>query len=282
LLNTKARAAVTVLLEGESLQDASVWPDEIKPPYGRLSGTAEARDFNREHKDNKKWHYVNYPVGSKSYSLSGRFSYPHDIVHTINGCITVLEGGNYEGLTPKEALRWIVHLVGDIHQPLHTINGYYDISDPDHPKLETNFAKIDPDTGDGGGNALDYGPEELHACWDKVLVNDVFATNDPSLLATHVMQGVNPDTYKATGTRSRWATRWAGESMKLAASAYADIEFGKVTLNSHGDVKAIAVKLMPSVAEYRDKYKSVIQEQLRKAGVRLAQILNSIDWDTEP
>ena len=60
------------------------------------------------------------------------------------------------------------------------------------------------------------------------------------------------------------------------------MEFGAVTLNGHGEVKSIAVTLKPSVADYRAKYKVVIQEQLRKAGVRLAQVLNSIDWEVEP
>jgi hypothetical protein len=88
-----------------TLIDASVWPDENKQPIGRLWQTPEARLFNHDHGDNKKWHYVNFPVGSKSYTASSPFASPHDIVHVINGCITVLEGGQFEKLTSKEALR---------------------------------------------------------------------------------------------------------------------------------------------------------------------------------
>jgi hypothetical protein len=93
-------------------------------PFGSLCKTDEAKAFNQAHGDNKKWHYVNFPVGSKKYSLASRFAYPHDVVHLINGCVTVLEGGEFENLTPKDALRFLIHLVGDVHQPLHTVAGY--------------------------------------------------------------------------------------------------------------------------------------------------------------
>lgn len=66
----------------------------------------------------------NFPVGSKKYTATSPFTYPHDVVHLINGCVTVLEGGEFEGLIQKDALRLLIHFVGDVHQPLHTVAGY--------------------------------------------------------------------------------------------------------------------------------------------------------------
>jgi nuclease S1 len=283
LLNAKAQAAVTAILGSETLVDAAVWPDEIKTPWGILHATPDAVAFNHKHPDNKTWHFVNFPVGAKSYSATSPFAYPHDIVHIINGCITVLEGGEYEGLTSKEALRYLVHLVGDVHQPLHTIAGYYDLSDPAHPLLEKPSASIDRNTGDSGGNDLVYGKaEELHACWDTVLVGDVYPTTDPQVLATQIMTGVAPDKFKTAGKYQNWGAKWAGDSMKLAITAYADIEFGQATVNPHGDLQSMAVQLKPSTTDYRAKFAPVVKEQLQKAGLHLAQLLNSLEWDATP
>jgi hypothetical protein len=283
LLNDKARAAVTAILGSESLVEASVWPDEIKPPSGVLHAAPDAVAFNHHHPDNKKWHFVNFPVGSKSYSATSTFAYPHDIVHTINGCITVLEGGEYENLTAQEALRYLVHLVGDVHQPLHVIAGFYDLSDPAHPTLEKPAASIDQSMGDSGGNDLVYDKSsELHACWDTDLVNDVFPTSDPQVLATQIMTGVASSKFKTAGKYQNWAAKWAGDSMKLAILAYDDVEFGQATVNPHGDLHAIAVQLKPSTAAYRAKFAPVVKEQLQKAGLHLAQLLNSLEWDSTP
>jgi S1/P1 Nuclease len=281
-LSPKAKLAVAAILENETLVDASVWPDEIKQPMGRLWQTPEARRFNHDHGDNKKWHYVNFPVGSKSYTVSSPFTSPHDIVHVINGCITVLEGGQFEKLTPKEALRWLVHLVGDIHQPLHAVTGYFNLADPNKPQLETNVAEIDRETGDAGGNALDFGGNGMHSLWDKILVNDVFRTDSPADLAAHVMQGVNPDRFNTSGKYQSWAAKWASDSMRVAVAAYADIEFGKATIGAHGELTAMNVTLTPSTEAYRAKFSPVIADQLRKGGVHLAQLLNAIDWDSAP
>ncbi len=280
MLTPKTKAAVAEILDGDTMLDAATWPDDIKPPYGKLSQTPEAKMFNAQHGDNKSWHFVNFPVGAKSYTASSKFAYPHDVVHILNGCITVLEGGEYEGLDQKDALRYMIHLVGDIHQPLHVIAGYYDLSDPAHPKLLAKIAKPDADVSDAGGNALYYSKsDELHAFWDTNLVNAVFATSDPTVLANKILQGADTNAAKATGNRSTWAAKWAGESMAKATATYADINFGEATVDAHDDLKMMNITLKPSTQDYRTKNTPIIKDQLLKAGVRLAQLLNSIDWD---
>jgi hypothetical protein len=282
LLNDQAKAAITQILGDETLADAAEWADAIKAPQGSLCQTPEAKAFNHAHGDNKKWHYVNFPVGSKKYTATSRFAYPHDVVQIINGCVTVLEGGEFENLTQKDALRLLLHFVGDVHQPLHVIAGYYDISDPQHPTLETNFAQINEDTpSDSGGNKLDYGPGEMHALWDTTLVNDIYTTSDPAVLAAKVMEGASPASYQTKGKPQTWAAKWATDSMKQAISAYADVQFGAGTYDPHGNLKKIDVTLQPSAQEYRQKYVVVAKEQLRKAGVHLAQLLNAINWDID-
>lgn len=279
-LSPAARAAIADILESETLVAASVWPDEIKPTFGRLWNTPEARAFNHSHPTNREWHYVNFPVGASRYSAASPFANSHDIVQTINGCIRVLEGGQYESLTSKEALRWLVHLVGDIHQPMHVVAGYYDLTDLAHPKLETRAAEIERETGDGGAGALDYGPNNMHSMWDKVLVDDIAPINDdPVALANLVAAGATPNESKSTGKHGTWAAKWAGESMRLAKLAYADIAFGEAKLNSHDELASMKVTLQPTVQAYRDKFMPDAKKQVRKAGLRLAQLLNAIEWE---
>ena len=178
-LSPAAKVAVEEILNGETLAEAAMWPDEIKAPFGRLANTPAARNFNQNHKDNKKWHYVNFPIASKRYVQSSPYAYARDIVQLINGCVTVLEGGSFENLTEKQALRYLAHLVGDLHQPMHVVAGYDDLTDLEKPVLLRNGDEIDRDTSDSGGNSLTFGSSNVHSLWDTTLVNDVFPTNDP-------------------------------------------------------------------------------------------------------
>lgn len=284
LLTPSTLAAVNDILDGESLLDASMWPDDIKKGH-RLSLKPEAVTFNTAHADNGSWHFVNFPIATKKYTLSSPFASPHDIVHLINGCITVLEGGSFNGLSQKEALRFLAHLVGDLHQPLHVVTGYYDLSDPQHPKLETTVAGPHSHSKDGGGNALAFGPgaaDNLHSLWDTKLVNDLLPGATPQALATEVMQGAPaPSTFKSTGKYTTWAGKWAAESMTVAKLAYSEIQFGAADLDDDDHLK-ITVTLLPSESAYRAKYKGTVKDQLRKAGVHLAQLLNAIQWDETP
>ena len=63
---------------------------------------------------------------------------------------------NDEDVAKSYAFRMIVHLIGDLVQPLHSMGRY----NADYP------------TGDKGGNAFDltyrYGVDNLHSLWDKV------------------------------------------------------------------------------------------------------------------
>lgn len=115
--------------------------------------------------------------------------------------------------------------------------------------------------------------------WDKVLVDDIFSTNNPAVLAEHVMQGVKPSAFKTSGGHHTWAAKWATESMQLATRAYEDIKFVKAKVGAHGKLEKMDVTLTPSVDAYRSKFKDRAADQLRKAGLRLAHLLDSIEWE---
>ena len=99
---------------------------------GPLAKDPEAAQFNHQFPDNGQWHFVNLPLGSAEYTDNGRFSADNDVVQIINQCVKILETpeGQKTRFTKKQALKFLVHLVGDIHQPLHVGTGYYDLSGP--------------------------------------------------------------------------------------------------------------------------------------------------------
>ena len=137
-LSPSARHEVKRLLGDESLADVAFWADEIRT---RRSETL-------------RWHYVDIPVRARDYRPA------RDCQLTPRGdCIIAALGRERVALADRtapdarraDALRFVVHLVGDLHQPLHCA-----------------------DDGDHGGNDVDVKflgqPDRLHAVWDSGLV----------------------------------------------------------------------------------------------------------------
>jgi hypothetical protein len=216
LANTPTATKVNALIDGITLEKASVIPDEIRAwdKNGVAGPTAfpyysdhpkidkQLRDFWRANQPthdlnsavpSHHWfHYTDVPVlNAAKYSdgKTGRSKW--DIVHMISYCIAVLQGetpeNNPRKITKPVAVILLAHYVGDIHQPLHVGAEYFD---------EAGHA-IDPDKGraglgDEGGNTfalhLKTGtPEEmthralkLHPFWD----NEAVMANLPSLPLT--------------------------------------------------------------------------------------------------
>jgi hypothetical protein len=290
LLTPATQAAIHEILGTRDikvlLMEAATWPDDIKST-GSLSRSAAARKFNRDHPTNTQWHFVNFPAGSTRYTASSDFANSHDIVHMINQCIRTLEGEDMpERLSQKEALRFLVHLVGDIHQPFHVVAGYYDLTDPAHPKLlDPDEVDVANDPQDRGGLKLLVAPlGHMHRMWDALLVDDISPTMDATALAIEVMNNAPaPSSYKTSGKYTTWAAKWATDSMKIAKAAYApdNMQFGAATVDDDS-FDGIAVTLLPSVNGYRATHKEIIRVQLRKAGIHLAQLLNAIQWEEAP
>jgi S1/P1 Nuclease len=139
MLTPEARIEIQKILGDDDLASIAVWLDDLRNLAHHHSGPLrdddpEAMAFNAKFPENDSWHFVDLPVGFTKYSLDSPFSSPNDIVHALRRAIDVLEGKSSE-FTKVQALRIIVHLVGDIHQPLHMVSGYYDLTDLEQPQL---------------------------------------------------------------------------------------------------------------------------------------------------
>jgi hypothetical protein len=137
-LSPAARHETARLLEGTSLADVAFWADEIR----------ERRP------DTARWHYVDIPLRADDYrpSRDCRTTPRGDcIIAALERERAMLADHAASDDRRAEALRFVVHLIGDLHQPLHCA-----------------------DDGDHGGNAVEVSflgrPERLHAVWDGGLL----------------------------------------------------------------------------------------------------------------
>ncbi|MGA7129187.1 MAG: S1/P1 nuclease, partial [Chthoniobacterales bacterium] len=194
----------------------------------------------------------------------------------IKRCVAVLERANSsaDDFTKPQALRLLIHLVGDIHQPLHCGTGFYDLSDLSHPVLITDPKQCSGKPNDRGGNDLFFGldpTQEVHALWDESLVFAIHNSADYRSLADWLdsTRFVGP----TAGDYHAWAEQWAIDSVQQARKAYTNIEFEAATVV--GQRLRITVQLPFG---YVDTNQAIAAEQLSKAGFRLAELLNAIRW----
>jgi len=102
-LNHKTLKKIEELLEGQSLEVVSTWADEIKS--------------DRTFRKYSPWHYVNFPMGS-TYQQHPK-SEKGDLIAAIDSCIVVLKDKDQPKENRAFHLKMLVHLIGDLHQPLH-------------------------------------------------------------------------------------------------------------------------------------------------------------------
>jgi hypothetical protein len=277
-LSNDVAARVTAILGTNDLASVSVWADHLRDTQrnrGPLRSDPHAHDFNRRFPHNDNWHYVNLPLGTMRYEHSSGFASTNDIVQALNRCIAVLEGRSGE-MTKAEALRWLVHLVGDIHQPLHVGCGFYRF-EPDGKVLLMS----EPDEAAGlphdrGGNLLRYeGNRGLHGCWDVNLVDEIDASPNSGTLETLLREAMEAGSWKTTGRPDGWAAKWAAAAVGAARDAYKNIEYLSAQFDQTGALTNINVRLP---ANYHVNQVALAKTQLAKSAFHLAELLNRLDW----
>jgi hypothetical protein len=231
-LMNKWNHALDVAYEPQSLVKAAVWMDQLKSHH--------VFTFD-------PWHYIDIP-----YSTDGSDFPPVDTVNAvwvIGKALEVLNSKSSSDFEKGFHLRVLLHLVGDIHQPLHAINRY----SVAHPH------------GDKGGNLYKLGhnsvASNLHGYWDN---------------------GAGLFKYKSRRYRYNSIKRKASKIQKKYPAYQFNLEEDNVyqwALQSHQLAKTIAYSIeehqKPSEA-YRKKVQDTVQSQVALAGYRLAELLNSI------
>lgn len=223
-LTKKAKREVYKILGNETIAMSSNWADFIKsnPAYNYL--------YN--------WHFINLEGGLTEEQVHAYLEKDTvtDVYTKINFLEKALQNKNLLQEEKVLYLRLLIHLVGDVHQPLHV----------GRPQ-------------DLGGNKVRVlwfrDSVNLHQVWDEKLVNF------QQLSYTEFAAAINHTTKEK---RSEWqqepVSTWVYQSYQYAEKIYGDIK----SPNQKLDFK------------YNYDYLDIMNSQLLKGGVRLAGLLNRI------
>lgn len=279
-----------ILRQHESLSSIATWADTVKNEKNFPGGTnadSDTRNFYSfvVNKHNRDWHFVDLPLGCSSYSDQDckAFTSKTDIVQMINLCVRVLRGqavsGNSPKLNQRNALRLLVHLVGDLHQPLHVGVGFVNVDGPNGKIVFENDPKdiLENDLksqSDIGGNKLLIKGEEsdnLHSFWDADLVDS--AMGEQTLLQfSQSLNDLGTSDWDTTGGLNTWAAQWAGDTLLISKqNAYKTIRI-KYEVVVDEKTKYVVSK----GGNYADQNVDVVKTQLAKGGYRLARLLEAI------
>ena len=221
-LTAASKAKAADLLGGSVIDAAANWADE----------------YRRDHRETGPWHYIDIPLADSKIDMARECPNGNCVIAKTEQFLAVLRDPNADKDAKGQALKFVIHFVGDLHQPLH-----------------------DEDNGDKGGNTrhvtFDGHPGNLHWVWDTGLLQHI--SRSPAALAAELEIQITPQ------DKSEWQEGsiedWVMEAHRLAQTvAYGDL--------SNENPAAIN-------AAYERQAVPVIELQLEKAGVRLAYLLDA-------
>lgn len=289
-LNERALAAVARITaplgEDFPFHKLAGWADMVKRRKPGPNDDADTVAFLSDERNNSNdtWHYVNIPCHADGYD---RAKYPHftredDVVQMIAAAIGVLAGDS-DRFSALNALRLVIHLVGDVHQPIHVGCGYVDSStDPPRLVLDARSRGLPHDRG--GGRILLPNGDSLHAYWDGSLgsvaasgggnVGDHDHAFAPDVKERFIEKLVDravafaPAGFLANDP-ALWAKEWATESLIAAREAY-------VSLRITGKQDNYFKVSWEGKSAYDARCKPVSDARLAAAVQNLAALLNRV------
>jgi hypothetical protein len=237
------------VLTAKDIASRSTWADRYRD---------SDRNTNRVHYNaTQHWHYINIELDSPDVDAPcfGRMPPGKPASEgPAEACVTEKIDQFWRELRDRSlnhgerilAFKYLLHLVGDVHQPLHAADNH-----------------------DHGGNCEQVITvagirKSLHSFWDFDVVTAVGA--GPSQAALALVSEITP--IEASGWSSITPTSWALESYQVAKTA----SYNASLLSGCRSGRAVGpVQLSP---EYEQAAVSAARTQLKKAGVRLAAVLN--------
>ncbi len=222
--------------------NAATWADLVRNPHEPWHGYSHPT-----------WHYADFywdVENGRPHEIPGTGPDSVNAVERIVAFRALLADSTAPDTTRAVALAWLLHLVGDIHQPLHCSS---------RVTAEDALPR-----GDLGGNsfALDAG-HNLHAYWDEILDRGIAPDpgEDSIAYATRVarrIERIHPQASLATPAASTDVVGWEREGLFLAETVvYAGVARGT-----------------PPSATYQAQALTVAERRVALAGYRLAALLN--------
>ena len=243
------------------LVDASTWPDDV-----------------RNERRNGPWHYINIPRGKHKGSLEEYCGADGCVIRTIEEQRAILKDKSAQPVQRAEAIRYLIHFVGDLHQPLHAINN----GDNGGNCAAVKYLHHEPLVNPLHPEREDYSPN-LHQIWDtEIVVRDMEVSN-PHRYADELDEKFRAQSsgWEAAGIH---VDNWAWEVHERAESEVYDAFSVKIPLepdvhpkgcsdNNHIG-KRMFEKHLAADETYQSRAAKAVELGIAEAGVRLAMILN--------
>ena len=229
-LSPRASAEVARLLADEAdptLAGVANWADQLRDRGSAIHDPVRSQQTFR-------WHFINFPRNQCLYAPPRDCPDGQCIIAAINRNFLVVSDRKRPDAERREALKFLVHFVGDVHQPLHA-----------------------GDRPDKGGNEFQVSYKRagwnLHSVWDSLILRE--RGLDPVSYAAALRRQA-PLPHDPTRASQTPALDWALESCRIVANG---------TLYPPKHVIDDA---------YLDAQRPLVEQRLRQAGSRLAAMLN--------
>jgi hypothetical protein len=231
-LTPAAKAQIAELLHGETLADVASWAD----------------DYRTGHAETAKWHFVDMPSAAAAYDRDRDCPVSPDPKSPWRDCVTdrilYFEGQLADTtLSPRDratALKFLVHFIGDVHQPFHTVGEARGGND-----VKVFFL---------GSPQCGTRPCNLHAVWDDSIIEDQ-GMNDTRYLA-HLLEEIKAN---------HWEEKYSGGDPVSWTNA-----------SHHYAVLAEVPNGTMLSRQYVTEETKVVDAELALGGLRLAHVLNRI------
>jgi hypothetical protein len=268
LASTSPTTAATVrrILGGTSVESAAVWPDTLRgdPAYANTL----------------PWHFVDIPIDAAHYQATrdcARESGPACTVGqepTCGECVIAEIERNQRDLRDRktsrtkrrEALMFLIHMVGDLHQPLHCADDHGDRGGNKKPVCF--FGQCWTTHGDGAGKN-----NNLHAAWDTSMIarQERARHGGEREYAAALEQAIGQLSPAAISKREGGTLiDWAEQSHRHAVNHAYKLP---PRVKKRNPFDRISYRYYPLGESYFQDNITIIDDQLMTAGIRLARVL---------
>ncbi|HYV39144.1 MAG TPA: S1/P1 nuclease [Gemmataceae bacterium] len=290
---------------------AATWPDWVRDPKAQTPTlTAKESKAIKDKYHKRLWHFINLPL---AHPLDQEFytdaklaeirksalepeldadSQPRHAIAALKQSLATLKSADAMDKDKAVALCWILHLVGDLHQPLHASGLMARKSSLPATKF-ADLTDFDPPEGDAGGNRLaiklhekNKNAEVLHAYWDALVFKDApkFANVEATLQKLWRKEFPRDGLPEAA---NKDFLAWADESLELAKTVVyrkdgtADSDFLDATplpagLSQDALNQALKDLTAPTLSPtYQDNATKTAKKRMALASYRLADQLRT-------
>lgn len=219
------------------------------------------------------WHFIDIPLGATQDQVKQSCGATGCVTQAIVDQLAILKDKTAPAANRAAALRFIIHFVGDLHQPLHATTN----SDRGANCVPVKYLRRNPHASGGS-----YTPN-LHAIWDTDIVErdmegaspadfaDTLDTQFASSDKEWTQAGMQLEGWAWEGHQHAATTSYGALPVKIAIEPNVPVE--KCTDDNNIGDRMLHLHEAAGQS-YQDAATPVIEERLAQAGVRLAMILN--------